>query len=90
MNKFRVLLLLLCITCSVKGWAQRELPSDTLRRSAVMPEVKHFGDYLLDTRLMNVKAAVMKRPTLIMETLCLLFCQLVYTCLVVDNIFLAF
>lgn len=71
MNKFRVLLLLLCITCSVKGWAQRELPSDTLRRSAVMPEVKHFGDYLLDTRLMNVKAAVMKRPTLSVDNVLL-------------------
>jgi hypothetical protein len=41
------------------GWAQHELPTDTLRRSMTMPSVKHFGDYLLDMKLLNASVAPM-------------------------------
>lgn len=52
MRRFTFFLLFMGF-CSL-GWAQHEIPTDTLHRVTNMPKVVHFGDYLLDMRLMNL------------------------------------
>jgi hypothetical protein len=67
----RLIFILFCLSLTMSGWAQHEVPVDTIRKSLNTPKptVKQFGDYVLDMRLLNLMAPTTPKPELMGENL---------------------
>jgi hypothetical protein len=60
----RIAFLLFLLTFSLAGMAQHELRADSIHHVTDTEEVKHFGSFLLDMKLMNMNAAKMPSMSL--------------------------